>query len=153
MKFSLPLVANGEVFVASDSQLTIYGLLPNPPGGSSDVVASAAVQTQANTLTPDGPQVQNLQRLAAPAQHVTPHPGGPSASSSGSTQGFSLGVVPRQVPAFPGGPLAAAKTKPVVTHQVVNQPWINYRHRVVNDVGSVRRLNGQNEGGLPGHLG
>ena len=51
----------------SDSQLTIYGLLPNPPGGSSDVVASAAVQTQANTLTPDGPQVQNLQRLAAPA--------------------------------------------------------------------------------------
>ena len=84
---------------------------------------------------------------------MTSHPGGPPASSSGSTQGFSLGGVPSQVPAFPGGPLAAAKTKPVVTHQVVNQPWINYGRRVVNDVGSVRRLNGQNEGGLPGHLG
>ena len=153
LKFSLPVVANGEVFVASDSQLTIYGLLPNPPGGSSDVVASAAVQTQANTLTPVGPQVQNLQRLAAPVQHLIPQLGGPPASSSGSTQGFSLGVVPSQVPAFPGGPLAAAKTKPVVTHQVVNQPWINYRRSVVNDVGSVRRLNGPNEGSLPGHLG
>ena len=157
-KFSVPVVANGEVFVASDSQLTIYGLLPNPPGdpppgGSSVVVASAAVQTQANTLTPVGPQVQNLQRVAAPAQHFTPHPGGPPASRSGSMQGFSLGVVPSQVPAFPGGPLATAKTKPVVTHQVVNQPWINYRRSVVNDVGSVRRLNGQNEGSLLGHLG
>jgi hypothetical protein len=34
----------------------------------------------------------------------------------------------------------------VVTHQVVNQPWINYRRSVVNDMGSVRRLNGQNGG-------
>ena len=59
-KFSVPVVANGEVFVASDTELTIYGLLPNPPGdppgGSSVVVASAAVQTQANTLTPVGPR-------------------------------------------------------------------------------------------------
>ena len=27
-KFSVPVVANGEVFVTSNSQLTIYGLLP-----------------------------------------------------------------------------------------------------------------------------
>jgi hypothetical protein len=27
-KFSVPVVANGEVFVTSDSQLTVYGLLP-----------------------------------------------------------------------------------------------------------------------------
>jgi len=27
-KFSLPVVANGHVYVATDSQLVIYGLLP-----------------------------------------------------------------------------------------------------------------------------
>jgi hypothetical protein len=27
-KFSVPVVANGEVFVTSTSQLTVYGLLP-----------------------------------------------------------------------------------------------------------------------------
>ena len=129
------------------TQLTVYGLLPNPPTGSSDVVASAGVQTQANTLTPVVSQVQNLQRLAAPAQHVTADPGDPSASSSGSTQGFSLGLIPSRVPAFPGGPLAAAKTKPVVTHQVLNQPWINYRRNVVSTMwaqsaGSMVRIRG-----------
>ena len=62
-KFSVPVVANGEVFVASDSRADDLraaaqsdGRVIGPPGGSSDVVASAAVQTQANTLTPAGPR-------------------------------------------------------------------------------------------------
>jgi hypothetical protein len=28
MKFSIPVIANGKVFVATDSQLVVYGLLP-----------------------------------------------------------------------------------------------------------------------------
>ena len=164
LKFNVPVVANGQVFVTSSSQLTVYGLLPNPPAGSSDLpagssdppagssdppadppagssaaVLSTAVPADANTPIQAGHLVQNTPLPTVVAAQVTASPGDPTATSSGPAQGVGLGVVPSQPTAVPRGPLFVAKAKPVSTHQAFDQTWITYRRTRVNDVGSVRR--------------
>jgi hypothetical protein len=71
----------------------------------------------------------------------------------GSSSELLMGVVPSQAGPVPRGPLFVAKSKPTGTNLVVGQLSANWRARVVNDVGSVSRLGGQKEGGLPGRLG
>ena len=148
LKFSVPVVVNGQVFVTSSSQLTVYGLLPNPPAGSSDppadppagssaAVLSTAVPADANTPIQAGHLVQNTPLPTVVAAQVTASPGDPTATSSGPAQGVGLGVVPSQPTAVPRGPLFVAKAKPVSTHQAFDQTWITYRRTRVNDVGPV----------------
>ncbi len=160
LKFSVPVVANGEVFVASDSELTIYGLLPNPPGGSmADAAISASVSLAGGPSTPAPATITSAKGIISSptafsdaSTSLDPYFVGAQAPS-GFSSNLSIGVVPAQPGSVPRGPLFVAKTKPAVTNAVVGQPLVNLRARVVNDIGSVGRLHGENGGGLSANLG
>jgi len=148
-KFSVPVVANGQVFVASDSQLSIYGLLPNPPSGSmADVAINASVglagglNTQAlGTLTSEK-GISSSQKASSDAStNLDPYSVGAQAPN-GPSSDLRIGVVPSQPGSVPRGPLFVAKAKPAVNRKPADQPWINPRRTVVNDAGSLKRPHG-----------
>ena len=160
LKFSVPVVANGEVFVASDSELTIYGLLPNPPGGSmADAAISASVSLAGGPSTPAPATITSEKGIISSptafsdaSKSLDPYFVGAQAPN-GFSSNLSIGVVPAQPGSVPRGPLFVAKAKPAVTNAVVGQPLVNLRARVVNDIGSVGRLHGENGGGSVGKSG
>ena len=164
-KFSVPVVANGQVFVASDSQLTIYGLLPNPPsdppsgsmadvaidppGGSmADVAINASVglagglNTQApGTLTSEKGISSSQKDSSDASTNLDPYSVGAQVTN-GPLSDLRIGVVPSQPGSVPQGPLFVARAKPAVNRKLVDQPWINPRRTVVNDAGSLNRPHG-----------
>jgi hypothetical protein len=125
-KFSIPLVANGKVFVTSATRLTVFGLLPNgasvatgggnmsgvqtDPGRMTSVVNLSVerhLPTPSNPVAIAGGEGQMSQTRMAAAQ-------GPGHSSSASSLTF-LGTIPGDLSTVA---LAFAQTQDVTTKGV-----------------------------------